>query len=104
MISTIRKQLAQQGLKNNEINDFVEYWQSNLPTDPYVRLTWFNTSQMDKLAPLYVTPKPDTTIRVFLDASGMKKPISIPKQNLKSIPRSGFTVVEWGGLSTHKLY
>jgi hypothetical protein len=104
MISTIRKQLTQQGLRKNEINDFVDYWQDNLPADPYVRLTWFNTSQMEKLAPLYITPKPDTTIRVFLDASGMKKPISIPKQNLKSILRSGFTVVEWGGLPTHKLY
>ena len=104
VISTIKNQLTQQGLKNNEINDFVDYWRGNLPTDSYVRLTWFNTSQMEKLAPLYVTPKPDTTIRVFLDASGMKKPISIPKQNLKSIPRNGFTVVEWGGLSNHKLY
>ena len=104
VISTIRKQLALQGLNNNEINDFVDYWQDNLPTDPYVRLTWFNTSQMEQLAPLSITPKPDTVIRVFLDASGMKKPINIPKQNLKSIPRVGFTVIEWGGLSSRKLY
>lgn len=104
VIGTIRKQLSQQGLNQTEINDFVDYWQDKLPTKPYVRLTWFNTAQMDKLAPLFVHPKPDTTIRVFLDASGMDKPITLPAQDLKSIPRKGFTLVEWGGLPSHRLY
>lgn len=104
VISTIRQQLAQQGLNTTEINEFVSYWQDQVPNKPYVRLTWFNTSQMNQLAPLYISPKPDTLIRVFLDMSGMDSPISIPAQNLTSVPRNGFTVVEWGGLSSKKLY
>ena len=104
LVKTIRKQLAEQGLNTTEANDFMNYWQDKLPTKPYVRLTWFNTAQMNELAPLYISPKPTTTIRVFLDASGLDKPISIPAQTLKSIPRSGFTVVEWGGLPSSKLY
>lgn len=103
LMPTIKKQLKQQGLNDNEINDFVDYWQNKLPTKAYVRLTWFNTAQMNELAPLFVYPKPDTVIRVFLDASGLDKPISIPAQHLKSIPRKGFTLVEWGGLPIHKL-
>jgi hypothetical protein len=97
-ISTIKSQLAQQGLNAKETADFVDYWQDKLPNQPYIRLTWFNTSQMDQLAPLYIVPKPDTVIRVFLDASGLDKPINIPAQHLEAIPRSGFTVIEWGGL------
>ena len=104
VMPTIRKQLAQQGLNQTEINDFVEYWNGKLPTKPYVRLTWFNTAQMDRLAPLFVYPKPDTIIRVFLDTSGLDEPISLPPQNLRSIPRKGFTLVEWGGLPSHRLY
>lgn len=103
-VNTIKKQLAQQGLKNNEINDFVDYWKDKLPNKPYIRLTWFNTSQMNQLAPLQISPKPETLIRVFLDMSGLDKPINIPAQNLKSTPRIGFTAVEWGGLAAYKLY
>ncbi len=103
-VSMIRHQLTQQGLNNNEINDFVDYWQDKIPTQKYVRLTWFNTAQMNELAPLYITPKPNTVIRVFLDMNGLDNPISIASQNLKLTPRTGFTVVEWGGLSSRKLY
>lgn len=103
-VNTIKIQLAQQGLKNNEIKDFVDYWQDKIPNKPYIRLTWFNTSQMNQLAPLKISPKPTTLIRVFLDMNGLDKPIKIPSQNLKSTPRVGFTVVEWGGLSPYKLY
>jgi len=104
VISTIRQQLAEQGLNATETNEFVDYWQDQIPNKPYVRLTWFNTAQMNQLAPLYISPKPDTMIRVFLDMGGLDSPISIPAQNLTSIPRNGFTVVEWGGLSSKKLY
>lgn len=104
VVKTMRTQLATQGLNGNEINDFMQYWQDKIPASPFVRLTWFNTAQMDKLAPLKVTPKPDTSIRVFLDMAGLEKNVNIPKQNLKTTARNGFTLVEWGGLSTRKLY
>jgi len=103
-IPTIKSQLAQMGLTKKETSDFVAYWQDKLPNKPYIRLTWFNTQQMNQLAPLYISPKPDTMIRVFLDSAGLDKPIGIQKQTLKSVPRKGFTVVEWGGLSVKKLY
>lgn len=103
-LKTIKTQLVDQGLNDNEIKDFTQYWQDKIPASPYVRLTWFNTAQMDALAPLKVTPKPDTSIRVFLDMAGLEKPISLPKQNLKNTTRRGFTLVEWGGLSSRKLY
>lgn len=103
-LATIRNQLYEQGLKSNEINDFIGYWQYKLPDNPYVRLTWFDTAQIDKLAPLNVSPKPDTSIRVFLDMEGLDGYINIPAQNLTSIDRKGYTLIEWGGLSESKLY
>ncbi|MFO0920084.1 MAG: hypothetical protein U0451_00220 [Candidatus Saccharimonadales bacterium] len=101
---TIRSQLFEQGLNSSEAQDFLNYWVSKIPNKPYVRLTWFNTSQVDRLAPLQVSPKPDTIIRVFLDMDGLDKPISIPTQKLSTLERKGFTLIEWGGLSRTKLY
>ncbi len=97
--ATITDQLKQLGLNEKESQDFKDFWISKMPKDPYVRLTWFTTSQMDQLAPLYVTPRPDTIIRVFLDFQGLQSDaVSLPTQRLSSIPRRGFTVIEWGGL------
>ena len=91
-------QLTQLGLNNKERSDFIGFWMTKLPTTPYVRLTWLMTHDMDQVAPLTITPTPQTMIRVFLDYQGLQKPITIKSQSLSSIPREGFTVVEWGGL------
>ncbi len=103
-ISTIHTQLQAMGINETEIKDFVEYWQDKLPNKPYTRLTWLQTSELNQLAPLYISPEPDTLIRVFLDYSGLDEPYSLPAQNLQYTKRNGFTVVEWGGLSPFKLY
>lgn len=100
---TIRQQLKQQGLNSKEIADFMKFWEPRIPNNPYVRLTWLNTRQMDALAPLYISPQPDTVIRVFLDMDGFDKPIKIPSQRLTTQERKGFTVVEWGGLTLEGL-
>ena len=97
--STVKQQLAQQGLTQKEISDFIGYWGNKLTSSgkPYIRITWLDTSAMEKLAPLTVSPKPQTVIRVFLDFQGIDKPHPIKRQNLTAKPRQGFTVVEWGG-------
>jgi len=99
-IKTIREQLAQQGLNVQEIADFMAFWTDKIPASPYVRLTWLTTEQMNDLAPLTITPKPNTLIRVFLDMGGLDKPILLPLQQLSPVKRLGFTVVEWGGLTS----
>lgn len=98
--STIRKQLAEQGLNAKETNDFMAFWESKIPNKPYIRLTWLGTADMNALAPLHVSPKPDTVIRVFLDMDGFDTPINLPVQKFSAPERKGFTVVEWGGLTS----
>lgn len=98
LIYTLKSQLKSLGLNTQESADFMEFWTEKLPVSPYVRLTWLGTTQMNELAPLSVTPRPDTTIRIFLDFSGLDKPINLISQKLSAPPRRGFTLVEWGGL------
>jgi hypothetical protein len=95
----IKADLYAQGLNDKEVKDFMDFWTPKIPTSPYVRLTWFDTSQMQQLAKLNVWPRPQTMIRVFLDMQGVEKPYDLPVQHLSVTARSGFTVVEWGGLA-----
>lgn len=95
--STLISQLSQLGLNKRESADFMTYWLPRLPKTPYVRLSWLDTKDMQQIAPLNVSPKPDTLIRLFLDYEGLDKPAALQPQTLRAVPRHGFTVVEWGG-------
>jgi hypothetical protein len=97
--SEIEKDLKTFGLNQKEINDFMEFWLPLMPSDPYIRLTWLGTRQMQILAPLDIKPYPDTLIRVFLDFQGQSSPdTNLKPQQLQHYQRKGSTVVEWGGL------
>ena len=96
--ATLWQQLKQLGLNENESRDFMDFWWPRMPKTPFVRLTWFGTRQMNELAPLTVTPQPDTMIRIFLDFAGLEQPINLASQRLSAPERKGFTLVEWGGL------
>lgn len=95
---TLASQLGELGLSKKESADFLDFWLPKMPNTPYVRLTWLTTEQLNELAPLFVLPKPDTVIRIFLDFQGLQKNVPLPEQHLTSLPRKGFTVVEWGGI------
>lgn len=95
---TLKDHLSQLGLNSKESSDFMAFWLPKMPKEKYTRLTWFGTKEMDELAPLTVNPKPDTSIRIFLDYQGLDKPIDLPAQKLSAPTRQGFTLVEWGGL------
>ena len=97
-VSTIQKQLSQQGFNAAETRDFLAYWEPRLPKTAYIRLSWLTTTQMNNLAPLTVSPKPQTVIRTFLDFAGLNHPEELTPQHFTSPKRQGFTVVEWGGL------
>jgi hypothetical protein len=99
VVATMRAQLAEQGLNSKESSDFMTFWEAKIPSSPYIRLSWLGTNAMEKLAPLYVSPIPDTRIRVFLDMEGLLQPTIIKPQVLHSSARRGFTIVEWGGLA-----
>jgi len=102
--ATMRRQLKEQGMNQQETSDFMAYWEQRIPSKPYVRLTWLTTGELNQLAPLAITPRPDTLIRVFLDMDGFDTAFTMPAQKFSAPGRKGFTVTEWGGLSPTKLY
>ena len=89
--------LSEQGLEAKEYNEFISYWEPLMKEKPYYFITFVPQSEFDRLAPLDISPKPDTVIRVFMDYHGLDTPIKVAPQTFTTPERSGFTVVEWGG-------
>lgn len=94
--SFLREKLAYLGLTPREYNDFITYWVPKMQNSPY-NLIMFADEQYEELAPLTVTPEPDSIVRVHMVYLPLEKPIDIPEQQLTPMERTGFTVVEWGG-------
>lgn len=94
--SFLREKLAYLGLTPREYNDFITYWVPKMQNSPY-NLIMFADEQYEELAPLTVTPEPDSVVRVHMVYMPLDEPIEVPEQELTPMERDGFTVVEWGG-------
>lgn len=98
----IDSKLQYVGLSEKERNDFESYWIPEMLTKnaPFYRVSFLTTPQVDKIFPMTVTPTPDSILRIFMDWQPMnQKPVSpLPPETLPQLIRSGFTMVEWGGL------
>ncbi|MEK7589594.1 MAG: hypothetical protein AAB479_03170 [Patescibacteria group bacterium] len=92
------RSLAQLGLNSKETADFIEFWEPRMKQAPYYFVSFLGTQAMNALAPMKITPEPDTVIRILMDFYPLEKSIKVEPVHLKSIPRKGFTVIEWGGV------
>lgn len=94
----LEKTLAKIGLNAQERKDFIEFWAPRMNTAPYYFVTFYGNDLMDEIAPLSVTPRPDTIIRILMDYRPLQKPITVAPLTIRTPKRAGFTVVEWGGV------
>jgi len=89
--------LRKLGLNAQETEDFKEFWVPRMQDRPYYFITFVDQAVFDTLAPITVTPRPDTIIRVFMDYRGLDAPIPVAPLPIIPPVRHGFSVVEWGG-------
>jgi hypothetical protein len=92
----LREKLSYMGLTPREYNEFIVYWMPMMEKNRYNLVAFQGASYTDNAA-LYITPEPDSVLRVFMAFRPIPKPIQIPPQELAPFERKGFTVVEWGG-------
>ncbi len=95
-VEFLREKLMYMGLTAREANEFIIYWLPIMQKNPYNIIT-FHTDDYVNAVPLTVSPKPDSTIRVFMTFRASNSEVAIPIQTLPQYERNGFTVVEWGG-------
>lgn len=92
----LQNTLTKLGLNETEAAEFMDFWLPHLEANLFNRIC-FQGAIYDESAPLTITPKPDTLIRVFMVFTPLQAPIELPPQTLDAPARHGFTVVEWGG-------
>lgn len=91
--------LAKLGLNTKETADFIEFWEPRMQDSAYYKIGFYGTSVMNQLAPLSISEMPDTLIRILMDYQPLDAPIKANPPALLFTPeRTGFTVVEWGGV------
>ena len=92
----LREKLAYMGLTPREYNEFIVYWLPRMQDNPWNLIAFQGKNYTDS-APLAVTPRPDSVLRVFMAYRPLATPIVVPPQELTPFVRKGFTLVEWGG-------
>jgi hypothetical protein len=92
----LQDKLAYLGLTPKEYNEFIVYWLPIIQENKYNLIT-FAGEDYENIAPLNITPKPDSILRVMMLFKPLDEPIEIKEQELMPFERKGFTVVEWGG-------
>ena len=92
----LRDKLSFMGLTPREYNDFITYWVPEMCRNPY-NLISFSTGQYEALAPLTISPAPDSLLRVHMVYKRLAQPVKVLPQTLVPWQRTGFAAVEWGG-------
>ena len=92
----LREKLAYMGLTPREYNEFIVYWLPRMQDNPWNLIAFQGKNYTDS-APLTVTPRPDSVLRIFMAYRPLNAPVSVPPQELTPFVRRGFTLVEWGG-------
>jgi len=92
----LEEALSKLGLTRREANEFIVYWLPLMQENPY-NLISFQSDVYTQAAKLSVEPIPDTMLRIFMAWKPLKEKMDLPEQELVATPRTGFTLVEWGG-------
>lgn len=92
----LQDKLEYLGLTARELNEFIVYWLPLMKDNKYNLIT-FQTAAYEENARLYITPKPDSVLRVFMAYKALDDYIEVPEQRLSTFKRNGFAAVEWGG-------
>ncbi|WP_129019672.1 hypothetical protein [Edaphocola flava] len=98
IIPFLQQRLAQMGLNETEINDFIVYWLPALSKNETNFIHFWVNDDIDHSSTLDVEPKPETVIRVFMEYKAYDGTTpKLPEQQLQQTLRKGFVLVEWGG-------
>jgi hypothetical protein len=68
-----------------------------LERNKYNFIHFLINEKCSKIATLNVNPKPETSIRIYMEFYGLENFKNINEQQLPKTNRRGFTLVEWGG-------
>lgn len=96
--SLFAKILPKLGLNIKEAKQFSDYWIATLPDSKYYFVGIVPESSLYKYSQLDILPRPASQIRVSLYFEALNEKKEVVEPEIITPVRSGFTVVEWGGI------
>ncbi len=100
-VSFLEEKLTQIGLNDRERTDFITFWGPRLAANEFNNVLFQFNETCDAYATLDIVPQPENVNRLYIiwsitNASALDGMIT--PQELPVFDRSGFDVLEWGGV------
>lgn len=99
LTSFLEEKLSEMKLTSREKQDFIAFWVPLMMKNENTFVHFLFNEECTSMATLTINPKPDNIFRVqmlWFDATLVSGQQILP-QNIQSVNREGFSVVEWGG-------
>ncbi len=96
----LSKKADELNFNKEEKVEFVRYWNKKVKNTGWkqVKIYFLQNEDVENYLPLYIDPRPDNINRVEIVITKAKKNEKIKEQTLIPFNRSGYTMVEWGGM------
>jgi hypothetical protein len=104
VISFLEEKLTAFGFNSKEKADFITFWGPQLIQNERNFVHFMFNEECNEFAELEISPKPDHMYRFYMISMPLidGSEYMVSEQEIKSIDRSGFTVLEWGGTKITK--
>ena len=96
-LAFLEEKLDEAGLNSFEKADFITFWGPRLAQNELNFVHFIFNDDCNEFAELEIFPKPKEVFRIYMVWSAIDEPIIASEQEIKSVIRDGFTVIEWGG-------
>jgi hypothetical protein len=106
VIAFLEDKLTAFGFNSKEKADFITFWGPQLIQNERNFIHFMFNEEGNEFAELEITPKPDHIYRFYMISMPLSDSdaFDVPAQEIKTIDRSGFTVLEWGGSRVKNIY
>jgi hypothetical protein len=91
--------LPKLGLNEKEKSQFKDYWQKNLKKANYYEIKLLDKKFLEENMKLVISPEPQTILRLNFYFKPLFEYKEIKNPAISKFERTGFTVVEWGGIN-----
>ncbi|MCI0474059.1 MAG: hypothetical protein L0Y76_10805 [Ignavibacteria bacterium] len=86
------------GLNEKETGQFKEYWLGKLRKADYYEIRILDDTFLAENMRLIINPEPETVLRLNFYFTPLSEKREIKPPLIKKTERTGFTVIEWGGI------
>jgi hypothetical protein len=93
------EKLPEMGLNKKETAQFKEYWLKNLKKSNYYEIRLLGNDFLNANMKLVVTPEPQSILRLNFHFKPVNEKTQMTAPAISKFTRTGFTVVEWGGIN-----